>query len=399
MTKMGGRATAWLVTAALLAAPLPATAAPNVVAGLALAGSASDPCDRHRTPFRAIRDYRMGQVIGGVVAGMALEGLRAILNGDKVRPGNVVIAGIGGGVVAHFLSAKKAAANREALQAALNADYRDDMAQFSPLAAALADLGNCRRQQIYAVQTQYEARTIDQRKAAKALDAIERDIAADNRIISGAAKRQVKVITAYAQETAMADGQDPTAVGERGEAILEEPGMRDAAFEAPIDEQWVDARGVDITPPMIPFARRYVVAAKGTPLRAQGMAAAAVVRTLPRGAALDVVAGDGAWLEVPGEGASSYVAAADVAISPPPRVKPPAPAANALANRPGRRKALPPGAGVRRLAVRPPVRRPVTTRDQPKAAVAARTSFVRVAAADSAATAEQLRAARLRLES
>lgn len=176
----------------------------------------TDTCDSLRKPFREIRDYQMGRIIGGAVTGL-LAGLATALlvdavngKGQGVDYGAAAAGGaVTGGLVGYITSKQQAGMKRDELRAAIDGDFRQDVDQFSPLPGNLIALGDCRRQQIYQVQVDGEAGTIDKREAAKRLTKVESWITADDKLIARAAGQQSKTVTSFAQATAMADGIDP----------------------------------------------------------------------------------------------------------------------------------------------------------------------------------------------
>lgn len=211
----------------------------------------ADTCDSLRKPFREIRDYRMGQIIGGAVQGL-LAGLATALlvdavngQGKGVDYGAAAAGGaITGGLVGYITSKQQAGMKRDELRAAIDGDFRQDVDQFSPLPGNLIALGDCRRQQIYQVQVDGEAGTIDKREAAKRLAKVESWVAADDKLIARAAGQQSKTVTSFAQATAMADGIDPE-TAQRANYAVERYGSAAGAQ----DEFDVQVSEADLTTP------------------------------------------------------------------------------------------------------------------------------------------------------
>jgi hypothetical protein len=408
------RISRWLVHAAactaLLAAPI--APMPALAAGKA---KFTDTCAIHRKPFQAIRDYQIQRIIGGVVVG-ALAGLvrhaiapeyerdrngRVITdaNGNPkkkgLNAGDILVPAIAGGLIGWFTSLKQTARNQEELQAAVANGMRQDIDQFSPLAQKLADLGNCRRQQIFDTQLAFERGELDAKTAGKRLDDIEKWVAKDDQIISSAAKQQTKTVTAYARATAMADGQDPQQVEAMQPQILATMEAQSASYETKVVESYVDDTGREtvIAPPPRPSETRYVSAGKGANLRAEASPNAKVIKLLPHATPVEAEpATVQGWRKVRTDDAEGFMSEA-VLTSEPPAVRgkqqPKAAKPKAAPAPPA-----PPKKAVRKIQIAPPARKPAKPRDRANMAVADRTSFQQTDAANRKAFELQMNAAR-----
>jgi hypothetical protein len=418
---LGRRLAAFATAVSLIVSPIATTSA-----YAAKPKKLVDTCLASRKPFTQIKNYQLNKIIGGTVKG-ALGGAALGFLTDMVAPeyerdqqGNVlvdsngkprkkstvlqkaVIGAAAGGLIGWFSSLKQTARNQEELQAAVNSNFRQDVDQFSPLGQSLADLGNCRRAQIFAVQQSFERGEIDAKTAAKQLDQLDEWIAKDDEIISKAAKMQSNTVGAYARATAMADGQDPGTVDKNENQVLSTMEAQSTAYKPTITESYVTGDGGEInTPPPPPQTQtRYVRAlqSKGVSLRAEALPNAAAVVFLPNGTEVETEPSNTeGWLSVTAGEAKGYMKESLLADEPPATrkqapVKPKAKPAPVVTK-------PPPGKAATRLAYVPPSRQPVKARDNASLAVASNAGFAQLKARNSQATSDQMRAARRALES
>lgn len=378
-----------------------------------------DACIGQRSPFSRIKNYQRDTIFKGVgigvatgaavgVANYANDPYRYDKNGNVVRDANGnpvkrsilgdiavgVIAGAAAGAVAGYIvSLKKTHQNQAELQAALASRFDPAIDQFSTLPQSLADLGNCRRQQIFAVQVAFERKEIDADTARRRLDTIEKWIREDDKIISSAAKQQSAAVSDYAQSTLLGESPDPekAQISDAQAVATFEPAS--AVYAPAVVESYVDAAGTQIPgpPPEVPTVVRYVVA-KGANLRAEPSTAGAVVTLLPIGEQVDVrPSSTPGWSEVFSAAGSGFMSDKVLGERLPPKAKP-------LPDKP-RVKPVPvakpkPANTATKLAVRPPTRTPRATRERVNAAVGGKMGLTQLRSQNDAATSAQLAAAR-----
>src|SRR6185503_6997403 len=166
-----------------------------------------DNCKPLRKPFTDIDNYQTGQIIKGVFLGaliglvmgaLAQSGRREVYVRDrkgrvvKKREGGndigtyVVGGAVAGGLAGYLTSIEQNRQNQQALQTAL-AGFDREREQYGRLPQALAELGNCRNVQVFTVQQQFEASTIDAIEAGRRLDLIDKWVADDDKKIADAA--------------------------------------------------------------------------------------------------------------------------------------------------------------------------------------------------------------------
>lgn len=415
---MRRRAIVALTAVALLASPI------GQVALAAKAVKFTDACAVQRKPFERIKNYQLKKILGGVAGGALLGMLGAVVksqlnpeyeidkNGNKKKKGPDLVGGAiagaaVGGLVGWFTSLKQASRNQEELQSAVNANFREDVDQFSPLGQNLADLGNCRRTQIFSVQQAYERKEIDAKTAGKQLDQIDKWIAEDDKTISKAAKIQTNTVGAYARATAMADGGDPATIDKSGDQMVYTLGAQGAAYEPTISESYIYADQADRSPalppppPPIPETR-YVKAqqSKGVSLRESADPNAKATMFLENGTEVETLPSTiEGWLSVTAKGQTGFIKDSLLATEPPARgkkgsatAKPKAKPAQVVAK-------PPPGKAIVKLAYAPSRKQPVKPRDKATAVVANLSAFQRFRAQDTQNTSSAMSAARRALES
>lgn len=251
-----------LTSSAIVPLPVPSSAALAAKVKKVKQPKFEDRCKPLRQPFSKIKNYQTDQILKGAVIG-ALGGVllgilearnqrgevardaqgRVIVdqNGRPVeaKKGNNIleygIAGaIGGGLVGYLTSIEKNRENRAELQAALG-KFDDERAQYSTLPQALADLGNCRNQQIFMVQQQFDAQVLTAQQASKRLDQIDLWIEEDDKLVAKASKTESDSIRTYAQANAVADGMSAQEANQKGDLILAKYQQGAEAYEGEVD--------------------------------------------------------------------------------------------------------------------------------------------------------------------
>lgn len=393
-----------LLIASLLLTPLPAAATK------ASPPRFEDNCKPIRKPIESIKNYQLNRIIGGAVVGGIVGGLTAVLssqanpeyerdangniiydqNGKPKKKGPNILGGVlagaaAGGLIGWYSSLAQTKQNQEELRQAVNDQFSQDVGQFSPLAQSIADLGNCRRQQIFAVQLGYEKGELSKKEATKRLNTIEKWIKEDDKKISSASKQQTDTIKAYSQAHYMADGRDPAAVKQMDEAPMVELEGQSGEFQAQIVESYMTEDQAEIVQEA-PKQYRYVSARNNANIRSAADPKAALVGSLARGTRVEIAPSTvQGWLQVTAEnGMSGFMSEALLAesmpgVAPPP---PPKPAAK------------PPGKSIKKLKAQPPSARTATSRDKVRQAAADRASVRNMIQADRAATADALSVAR-----
>jgi uncharacterized protein YgiM (DUF1202 family)/outer membrane lipoprotein SlyB len=375
-----------------------------------------DDCAQLRKPFSAIRDYRQGRivkgVVGGALAGLAIAGLKDALNGKKKGGdyGTAIVAGaVAGGLVGYITSKRQAGLNREQMRAAIDGDLQQDVDQFWPIPGHLVALGNCRRAQIYRVEQDAKANLYSKQEATKRIAKIERWIEEDDRLISKAAGQQAKTVTTYSKLAAMADGIDPQQAEQEGFAVSNFSNGADE-YGDEFDIEMANAVEAALSPPSAkePIAETMVVAASsGGNLRAAPSPDAAIVTALARGTKVAAQPSEtSGWSQVTVDGQSGFMRDDLLATE------------SAFAARKLGAKAVPSGSmtkrvevapvlkpqstvglsGRRQVTIRPATRKPEAPSQKVTAAIAAMKSLDRARSKDKAATLEQLQAARAGLE-
>lgn len=174
-----------------------------------------DVCKDDQRPFRKIKNYQLDKIAQGALLG-SLIGLAAVAVGDAAGRDSsktdylkgALAGGAVGGLAGYLQSRAQNAQNREQLQAAIAGDFSKDVDQYSDLSEKLAQLGNCRLDQLDQIEADYSAGVITREEANKRLASVEKWIAKDDKVISKAARRQTETVTSYAQAVAIVDGAD-----------------------------------------------------------------------------------------------------------------------------------------------------------------------------------------------
>ena len=403
------RAVLGSVLVSLLALPLPLVTAPAVAKPSA--PKFDDACKAYREPFTRIKNYSdktaFTVAAGAMLAGAALAAsqggqvqYRRLPNGqvvaEKKQAGfGDILAGAMLGFVVGLAAGKIAVAKKDRAQKlelinALQQDYSQHDAVFSPLAQNLADLGNCRQTQIAGVVGQYKAGMIDKKTAEENLKSIEKWVGEDDRTIDVISQKQNKRIASYAQGLASIDAESEEQFRQTSQMIDTASIKGSEAFRSAVVTQYVDS-GSSIPPPPPPpppepqvLTTYYVKDQSGARLRVEPSASGRILRVIPMNTRINAApSGQGNWYSVEVDGERGYVDASLIGTE---RVivTPPLPP---VASKPR------PGA-VPIIKVAPPVRKPKTILEKQYAAVAAQKTFDDVRAANRASRLAALVAAR-----
>jgi hypothetical protein len=382
------------VLVSLLALPLPLVTAPAVAKPSA--PKFDDACKAYREPFTRIKNYSdktaFTVAAGAMLAGAALAAsqggqvqYRRLPNGqvvaEKKQAGfGDILAGAMLGFVVGLAAGKIAVAKKDRAQKlelinALQQDYSQHDAVFSPLAQNLADLGNCRQTQITGVAGQYKAGTIDKKTADEYLKTIEKWIGEDDRTIDVISQKQNKRIASYAQGLASIDAESEEQFRQTSQMIDTASIKGSEAFRSTVVTQYVDP-GSPIPPPPPPpepqvLTTYYVKDQSGARLRVEPSASGRILRVIPMNTRINAApSGQGNWYSVEVDGERGYVDASligteRVTVTPPPPV--------ASKPRPG---------AVPIIKVAPQARKPKTILEKQYAAVGAQKTFEDVRAAN-----------------
>lgn len=342
-----------------------------------------DECAALRKPFTKIKNRKMtstavGAVLGGLVgalAGSQMKKQETYVDKDgnvRVRETNraleMGLLGAGVGALGGYLSSLENARNdREALRAALQ-KQDENRAQFSQLPQQIADLGNCRNEQMATIGRQVETGEITPEEGFQRLEKVDKWVAEDDRTISKAAGEDTESIISYAQYTAVAvDGKSAAEVEAAGDAIIDQYAGQGAKFEPGVKVVYDGgeafsaeefARSVAEELPMIEgesqtagagqadeasFTIAFVSARNGARLREAPSTDSEVVANLPNRKKIEVrpsTVSD--WLEARVDALSGFISAPLVSSNRP---------ADIAAAAPTKPKALPKGGGTPKIRV------------------------------------------------
>jgi uncharacterized protein YgiM (DUF1202 family)/uncharacterized protein YcfJ len=354
-----------VATSVLVPLPLPVHAA-----YAAKSEKFEDACKNLRQPFRKIKNQQLGATIGGALLGAfvgALVGsqmksrevVRDRYGNTRVKEGNragemALTGAVAGGLAGYLASVEQHREDQAELQRALQG-FDTERAQYSELGQRLADLGNCRNQQIFTVRTEFDASRITANQAQKRLDKIQTWIAADDNLIDKAAELESKSITRYAQVVAVTEGESAQNADANGQAMLARYEGDSARFQSAVEVIY-EAPGTSVAPSEPVSKRSFIRAPRGANLRQSPNAGAPVLRNLPNRTPVEVrpaeVAG---WAKVMYQGEEGYVASTLLSETQPAAAPRPAP------KRP-RPDLAPAKIAVRPAATRPQQRRQMVTK-------------------------------------
>jgi len=364
-----------LAAAATLAvgvAPAPAVAAKK--------SDFADRCEELRKPFSKIQNYRKNQALkGALIGGLAGLATGVAVNSGKNNKGSVlpyVIAGAAAGGVIGYVAAKaQQSRNREEVQRAIAADFSGEVGNYDPLADKIVDLGNCRREQIYTVQHDYETQAIDGKEARARLVKLESWVTKDDEAISGAAGVQTERVAYYVRAQRLAEGARPqdTEAQDANFSYYTDPALQPAIQVTTVDESGAVIGG---DPVAAPAATLFVKNRNGVNLRDQPNTGGRKLAMLPYRASAEVKQSTTpGWYEVRWNGQSGFAASTFFDGTLPPVAA--APVAK-------------PKKGVRKIAVRKPKADTSSPQGQAKSAVASRNAAYQTRMRSAAETSAQL---------
>lgn len=289
-----------------------------------------DSCAALREPFKKVKNAATTQAVIGAGLG-ALTGLLAakVSNANKEETTKMVLVGAGLGAMAGYFNARRQQGETAAqLQASVASDFAPRMAIYSKVAENLADLGNCRRAQVFAIQQDYETQAATLEESRTRLDQVQQWISQDDQLVSEVAKTQSQRVANYAQAYGLASGMSEDQVAAPEQAISSLGEAQIGRYEDTVQVDSVDARGASAG--LRAMRLRYAKPAGGARMRAAANATSAQVTIIPRNGAVEIVkAGEGAlaWSEVRWNGQAGFVRndllASEPSTGP---VKPPPPA-------------------------------------------------------------------------
>ncbi len=288
-----------------------------------------DACDILRKPFERIRDHRKNKALEGAAKG-ALAGLLVGMLNNAGKPKEqrtsvlpwVIAGGVTGGVVGYVQSRAQQVQDRQELQRAIAADFREDMDVVSPLAQMIVDLGNCRRAQIYSVEQDFREGRIDGKEGRRRLVKLEEWIAKDDKAITDASKTQGSRVSEYLQAQRLSEGADPEQTKSEQANIAHYGG---AQLQPAVYVRKVESSTATVEPDPVVAADLFAKARSGVNLRAKPDASATKLATIPyRSKVKGLPSETDGWFAIDWNGVNGFAAAEffDVTRPPPPPPKP-----------------------------------------------------------------------------
>ena len=346
-----------------------------------------DSCVALRKPFQRVKDAARTQVIVGGILGAAGGFLAAkqqhATNDQTTR---MILGGMTLGAMAGYFNARRQQGETAAqLQASVADDFEPRVAMYSKIAENLADLGNCRRGQVFAIQQDYEAHAATVDESRTRLAWVQRWIEEDDVLVSAVAKTQSQRVASYAQAYGLASGMSEAQVTVPSQAISNLGEAQINRYEGSVAvDAASEANGSRAANAGQNGVFRYAKPAGGARLRSTADTAGAQIAMIPQGAAVEVAntgSGPLGWSEVRWNGKTGFVRNDLLSDKPPsinsPKVAPPS--------------APPKRSGPRTVLVRPSAKpAPVTPVEHAQAAAAAQRTVERTRQADRTATASAL---------
>ena len=341
----------------------------------------ADQCAEYRKPFTRIKNYKTDQAVkGALIGGLLGLGVGVAANSGKQNKGSVlpyVLAGAASGGVIGYVSAKaEQARDREEVQRAIAADFNGEVDNYDPLAQKIADLGNCRRSQIYAVQSDFESQAITAQEALSRATLLESWVVKDDEAISGAANVQSERIAYYVRAQRLAEGARPeeTESYDTNSGHYQDATLQPAVYVTQTED---GSTPPPEPPPPLPTSTVYAKERSGVNLRDQAATSGGKIGTIPYRTAVQVrQSPTQGWYEVEWDGQKGYALATLFDGTPPPAA-PPAPP-------PQKKK------GVRKVVVQKPTTDKSTPQKQVASAVAGRNATQQVRVRSAAETSAQL---------
>lgn len=311
-----------------------------------------DNCAALRKPFKDIKNEQLGRTVVGTLLG----GLAGAIIGSQIKTEKVVydqngrpvgvkrgnraaegaIAGaVLGGLGGYLTGIEQHRQNQAELQKAL--DRRSaERNQYDGLGQKLADLGNCRNQQIFDVQAQFEAKQLTPEVASSRLDKIQDWIAKDDSIIDKAAGMDAESVTRYAQAVAVADGVSAKDAEAGGFGMVDRYRADSSRYEGSVNVSYDPSGSASPAPVSDAEApttsRAFVKASRGANVRETPSTQSRVIGSLPFRAEVQVLpATVEGWSQLTFRGHPGYLANSllsldrPVARPAPPQAAPPRP--------------------------------------------------------------------------
>lgn len=285
----------------------------------------SDNCAALRKPFESIKNEQLGRTIIGTILG---AGLGALVGSQikkeetvydqygrphKVKRGNHAVEGavagaVVGGLGGYLTSIEQHRQNQAELQKAL--DRRNaERAQYSELGQKLADLGNCRNEQIFSVRAQFEAGQLSGEVANARLDKIQQWIAKDDSIIDKAAGMDAESVTRYAQAVAVADGEAAQVAEQRGSDMVDRYRRNADRYEGSVSVTYDSSRATVSPETQVSTSKAFVTASRGANVRETPSTQGRVIGSLGYREQVEVSPADvQGWSKLSYQGRDGYVA-------------------------------------------------------------------------------------------
>ncbi len=311
-----------------------------------------DNCSVLRKPFEHIKNEQLGRSVVGTILG----GLAGALIGSQIKKEQVVrdqngqpigtkqgnyalegavVGAVVGGLGGYLTGIEQHRENQAELQRAL--DRRNtERTQYDGLSQKLADLGNCRNQQIFDVQTQFDAQQLTVEVASSRLDKIQDWIAKDDSIIDKAAGMDAESVTRYAQAVAVADGVSAKDAEAGGVGMVDRYRADSNRYEGSVNVSYDPSGSASPAPVSNTEApttsRAFVKASRGANVRETPSTQGRVIGSLPFRAEVQVLpATVEGWSQLTFQGHPGYLANSllsldrPVARPAPPQAAPPRP--------------------------------------------------------------------------
>ena len=152
---------------------------------LASGGDSNDVCYAYYQPLTETENAVSNSTLQGAVIGGVVGGILGYVIGGNAKSA-AIGAGAGaaiGGVAGHQSGTTRQNEQKAKLISELNSRAAPQTAAMGRASGTIGNLTDCRRRQIDAIKTEYNAGTISKATAKQRLDAVRTQVAADNRLI------------------------------------------------------------------------------------------------------------------------------------------------------------------------------------------------------------------------
>jgi hypothetical protein len=286
-----------------------------------------DTCAPLRKPFSDLRNHAVTSAVVGAAIGLGAGFLLGKLTGQ--RGNNLAATALSGAVAGaafSWVKAKQEQGMQEAeLQQALSQEMGPEMSNYSRLAGQLAELGNCRRAQLYEVRTEAVTHAITREEAMVRANRIMTWVSQDDAVVSQAAKVQSDRVGYYAQAYGATEGMTETQVGDGTAVLRTVSDRRGNAYEPRIEVSSSNTSGSE--PDDSSAARPvsdgsltwYARAPRGAAIH-DSPGSRDTMGTAPFGSPISVAGvapQDPAWFKVSWHGQDAYVRGDQMAAQPP----------------------------------------------------------------------------------